>query len=181
MSPGRGRRIRSAALGFFSLVAAAGCAHDRGERRRCWVVVEKSDPDVYEAPEPHTWLHTHGEWIHGWTGVGEAPGWILQIPWVVWDAYWEMGVGREGKGMGSAGDFVANGVGLFAFYPLTLAGRTVSWTGGTIAGGAAAALRGLVWDLGLSRLAGRRPASGAKFPDEGRAERPPRHLGGGPL
>ncbi len=127
-------------------VLAAGCAHDH-ERRRCWVVVEESDPDPYEAPWPHPQLHAHGAWIHGWTAIGEGPGWILQIPWAVWDDLRDSGAGENTEGLGSVSAFFFNGAGLFVFYPLTLAGRTVSYLGGGLLGGAAAGIRGIVRDL----------------------------------
>ena len=109
------------------------------------MVVEESAPDVYEAPWPHPDLHAHGTWIHGWTGIGEAPGWLLQIPWAVWDDLRD--AGADAEGLGAASSFFFNGVGLVVCYPLTLAGRTVSYAGGAVLGGAAAAVRGLVWDL----------------------------------
>lgn len=142
--------MAAAALACFALT---GCAHDR-ERRRCWVAVEESDPEPYEAPWPHPALHTHGAWIHGWTGIGEAPGWVLQIPWAVWDAYRDAGAGEETEGLGTVSAFLFNGTGLVVCYPLTLIGRTVSYLGGGLLGGVSAGIRGLVWDLPRSVIPG---------------------------
>lgn len=139
-------RLLNPCLAALLALAASGCGA-AGERHRCWVVVERPGPDRYVAPWPHPGLHTRGLWIHFWTGAGEAPGWILQVPWVIWDAGWEAGKGRSAEGLGSIHDALYGAFGMVFCWPLTLAGRTVSYLGGGITGGAAAGAKGILWDL----------------------------------
>lgn len=135
---------RRRATAFLSAAALlSGCAPP-AEPGRCWVVVES--PELpYETPWPHPQLHRSTVLAHRATAVGETLGWPLQVPEAVWKDLASPDTGQA-EGLGAIGNFFWGGVGL-AIYPVTLAGRAVSYLSGGVLGGLTRGAQFLAWDL----------------------------------